>query len=486
MERDNRVPVGTTQHLHGGTKAVYFARSVSHFLFAHFCAGCSDCSWAAPGGGVTPCTGNSSLGTAGRPGDWYSFVPAAPNMHHEVRLLLDGATAEGAAFSISPDIFDGSGDRAPTSTPPTLHSRPDGAMLRWNTTSGTGPFFVRAAASVRYSMAVAMPTGYTVEMLGPTAELNGSIGPTRSIRPMPADNNNQFDWQPVDLQFDFVFDGLSYSRVWVSGAGGFVSFEAPSAADAGGPLHSAVVACGGAFDVAHSGAAVTVMAGPDQLQVRWNAPLFRSRRLSDVTIGLSSDGALIVNWTKVELHGGSLQHGLVAWLADMSFAPNQTIADASGNRMHGTILTRPDGVAQPTWMDFTRYFSPAAEVVRYPPNSTHGSLLNRTQTDQRLYWHDDGAAQTAFWMQQQCEDRGERLCTYAEICPGSGPEPAALAHVDGRQPIIGDEIASLIASGRNLWVPAMEADGTQREVSLGPFADTFFSTCKSCSRCCSR
>ena len=410
-------------------------------------------------------------------------------MHHEVRLLLDGATAEGAAFSISPDIFDGSGDRAPTSTPPTLHSRPDGAMLRWNTTSGTGPFFVRAAASVRYSMAVAMPTGYTVEMLGPTAELDGSIGPIRPIRPisMPVDNNNNLlDWQPVDLQFDFLFDGLSYSRVWVSGAGGFVSFEAPSAADAGGPLHSAVVACGGAFDVAHSGAAVTVMADPDQLQVRWNAPLFRSRRLSDVTLGLSSDGAVIVNWTKIELRGGSLQHGLVAWLADMSFAPNQTIADASGNRMHGTILTRPDGVAQPTWMDFTRYFSPAAEVVRYPPNSTHGSLLNRTQTDQRLYWHDDGAAQTAFWMQQQCEDRGQRLCTYAEICPGSGPEPAALAHVDGRQPIIGDEIASLIASGRNLWVPAMEADGTQREVSLGPFADTWFSTCKSCFRCCSR
>ena len=118
------------------------------------------------------------------------------------------ATAEGAAFSISPDVFDGSGDRAPTSTPPTLHSRPDGAMLRWNTTSGTGPFFVRAAASVRYSMAVAMPTGYTVEMLGPTAKLNGSIGPIRPIRPIrpiPADNNNnQFDWQPIDLQFDFV------------------------------------------------------------------------------------------------------------------------------------------------------------------------------------------------------------------------------------------------------------------------------------------
>ena len=204
LERDNLVHVGTTQHLHGGTKALYSAKPVSHFLFTHYCAGCSDCSWAAPGGGVTPCTGNSSLGTAGRPGDWYSFVTAAPNMHHEVRLLLDGATAEGAAFSISPDIFDGSGDRAPTSTPPTLHSRPDGAMLRWNTTSGTGPFFVRAAASVRYSMAVAMPTGYTVEMLGPTAELNGSIGPIRSIRPIPADNNNQFDWQPIDLQFDFV------------------------------------------------------------------------------------------------------------------------------------------------------------------------------------------------------------------------------------------------------------------------------------------
>ena len=264
-----------------------------------------------------------------------------------------------------------------------------------------------------------------------------------------------------------------------------MSFEAPSAADAGGPLHSAVVACGGAFDVAHSGAAVTVMADPDQLQVRWNAPLFRSRRLSDVTLGLSSDGAIIVNWTKIELRGGSLQHGLVAWLADMSFASNQTIPDASGNGMHGTILTAADGVAQPTRMDFTRYFSPAAELTRYPPNSTHGSLLN--QTDQRLYWHGDGAAQTAFWMQQQCEDRGQRLCTYVEICPGSGPEPAANAHVDDRQPSVGDEITSLIASGRNLWAPAMEADGTQRMVNLGPFAvDQWTSTCKSCSRCCSR
>ena len=112
--------------------SLFHQHPVSHFLFAHFCAGCSDCSWAAPGGGVTPCTGNSSSGTAGRPGDWYSFVPAAPNMHHEVRLLLDRATAEGAAFLISPDIFDGSGGRVPTSSPPTLHSRPDGAMLRWN------------------------------------------------------------------------------------------------------------------------------------------------------------------------------------------------------------------------------------------------------------------------------------------------------------------------------------------------------------------
>eukprot|EP01051_Picozoa_sp_SAG22_P033690 SAG22_NODE_14883_length_362_cov_1.163498_2_plen_77_part_01 len=74
---------------------------------------------------MAECPGNGSLGVAGRAGEWYSFVSAAANTVHEVRLLAEG-DVDGAVFlsSIAPDILDGYGDRVPTSVPPTVYFRP--------------------------------------------------------------------------------------------------------------------------------------------------------------------------------------------------------------------------------------------------------------------------------------------------------------------------------------------------------------------------
>ena len=79
-------------------------------------------SWAAPGDGFAECTGNGSLGIAGKPGEWFSFE--APGGLIELRLLAEGETDEATfSSSIAPDIFDGRGDLVPVLAPPTLQAK---------------------------------------------------------------------------------------------------------------------------------------------------------------------------------------------------------------------------------------------------------------------------------------------------------------------------------------------------------------------------
>ena len=120
-------------------------------------------SWAAPGDGVSACSvANQSLGIAGRPGEWFSFEPAAANQFHEGRLLAEEADTDVEnSFSIDTDVFDGFGDIVLAAVPPTLHFRPGGAMLRWNTTSGSGPYYVRSVATAQRSITLAVPPTYS-------------------------------------------------------------------------------------------------------------------------------------------------------------------------------------------------------------------------------------------------------------------------------------------------------------------------------------
>ena len=109
-------------------------------------------SWAAPDSGMDLCA-NGSLGVAGRPGEWYSFLPGAASAYHEVRLLSEGALISDSrtTFTIDTDIFDSNAERVTTPVSPTLHHRPDGIMLRWNVTAAAaaaGRFYLRASASV--------------------------------------------------------------------------------------------------------------------------------------------------------------------------------------------------------------------------------------------------------------------------------------------------------------------------------------------------
>ena len=66
-------------------------------------------------------------------------------------------TDDENSFSIDTDTFDGYGDIVLTAVPPTLYFRPDGAMLRWNTTLGSGPYYVRSMATAEHSITLAMP-----------------------------------------------------------------------------------------------------------------------------------------------------------------------------------------------------------------------------------------------------------------------------------------------------------------------------------------
>ena len=316
-------------------------------------------SWIKPGGGVAQCAGNSSLGVGGQPGEWFSFRPTAANAFLEVQLVAEGLV-DGEA-SIVPDIFDGHGDRVPTPVPPTLHFRHAGSMLRWNTsTAGTGPFFVRAVAPFQHSVVVASPQPYQV-VLEEVRSPDWSAAAPLSVADAAVG---------VRLPFPFKFFGVEHGQIWV-GASGYISFEeqrSGSFADVGS-AHSAIIACGGQFEL--DGAAVTMMQSETELQVRWRGSLFESTEVSDVSLSLHRDGSMSIGWAAIHLSGGSLEFGLSAWLLsdperNMSLTEGAQISDESesGSTLAGAImLSGPAAAAKVVPMDASRYKTLSAQHV---------------------------------------------------------------------------------------------------------------------------
>eukprot|EP01051_Picozoa_sp_SAG22_P001952 SAG22_NODE_82_length_21749_cov_10.719769_9_plen_1119_part_00 len=317
---------------------------------------------------MAECSSNGSLGVAGRPGEWYSFAPDAANAVYEVRLLAE-SNVGGSAFSSSivPDILDGYGDRVPTSVPPTVYFRPGASVLRWNTSNaGPGPFFVRATASARHSVAVAAPVPYRVDSMpyrvdsmvaGDQGTWNGSAAVRLSIDVGEAVR--------VSMPFAFTFYGVEYSQMWVSSSG-YISFEEQ---DSGGfanvgSIYSAMVACGGEFKPSsEDDAAVTVEQSETELQIRWRGALFNSSELSDVSLLLRRNGSLSIEWAAVHLSsGGSLETGLAAWplsddlLQNSSLEISAQIIIESGNGNTGSLALGADTSALILPMGSSRYF----------------------------------------------------------------------------------------------------------------------------------
>eukprot|EP01051_Picozoa_sp_SAG22_P006920 SAG22_NODE_469_length_10143_cov_5.595181_2_plen_487_part_00 len=324
---------------------------------------------------MAECPGNKSLGVAGRPGEWYSFVPAAANIVHEVRLLAEDR-GDDVAFSSSivPDILDGNGDRVPTSVPPTMHSRAGASVLRWNTTNaGSGPFFVRATAAAQHSMAVAAVAAYRVDsmIVGDQGTWDDTTAVFLSI--------DVGVMVRVSMPFTFKFYGVEYDQLWVSSSG-YISFEEQGSggfADVGS-VHTAVVACGGVFKPSmEDGAAVTVTQSETELQVRWRGALFNSSQLSDVSLSLRHNGSVSIKWPALHLSsGGSLESGLAAWLLsddlsqNSSFGAGDQIPNLTGDGATGTLVVGAGASVRTVRVDASRYFSTSATVQHYLANGT--------------------------------------------------------------------------------------------------------------------
>jgi hypothetical protein len=195
--------------------------------------------------------------------------------------------------------------------PPTLHWRADGVMLRWNTSRGGGPYYVRVTSpdlDLPFVMVVVAPPVYWQV---PTDSTSWST----SIRESTELSVSAESPVLVDLGFSFPFFGLTYDRVWVSSAG-YLAFERPPQTEGFVGLdavHSAVVAAAGEYDLARSGATLAVSRfGATELEVAWHAPLFGSSKFTDVALRLVTDGSIGIRWERIVLGGGgSLEHKLL-------------------------------------------------------------------------------------------------------------------------------------------------------------------------------
>ena len=339
--------------------------------------------WSWVSGGVAQCSGNSSLGVAGRPGEWFSFRPAAANALIEVRLLAEGQAEGEISSSIAPDIFDGHGDRVPTPVPPTLHSRRDGSMLRWNTSmAGTGPFFVRVMATAQHSVVMAALEPYVAVSNTARASNWSAAAPLLFSNGVPA---------VVRLPFPFMFFGVEQQQIWVSLAGYILFEEQRSGAFADvGSSHSAVVACAGEFETE---APVTMMQSETELQVQWRGALFNSSKVSDVSLSLHRSGSVSIEWAAVHLaSGGSLGSGLATWLlsdpaaqiwnTSLTVADGAQIQDETGGTRAGAVVLGAHASASVVPMDASRYFGASADVRLFHQNSTssQGSPCKRASS----------------------------------------------------------------------------------------------------------
>ena len=316
-------------------------------------------AWAAPGDGVAECGNMSSLGVAGRPGEWFAFISANANTYHEVRVLADPPRSDGTIL-ISADVFYGSGERAPTVGPPQLSQRPGGTVLRFNLTENSRRrYFVRASATVPHSVVVAAPPEYAVK------QTESSVGSGGELLPLQLHFGSAGGVAEIEIPFGFDFYGVQYTRLWVS-RDGYLTFEAPRPTDpfAGVETRSAVVACAGTFDGLGEETIKAAM-GSKELVVTWTGHLYDSSLSSNISVSLQPGGKVTVAWTEIHLdNGGSLQGELLFWLSltaplnlSMVGVPNA----ASG--LHEGAVESPDNEDAESLgassIDYSRYFGPA-------------------------------------------------------------------------------------------------------------------------------
>ena len=252
-------------------------------------------SWASAAADV--CPANQSLGVAGSSGSWFSFSSAEKNATYEIQLR----STEASRFVLL-GIFDESAELV-RGEPPSVHSRIDGAMLRWNSSQTEGRVFVHASnllpesIDVPFSVVVVVPPTYSWQATGIS---NSGFG----AADIDVQHNRAVS---IDLPFGFEYYGISYSTIWVSSAG-YIAFEPPvqGKAFAGADtVFTAILAAAGDFDTGRAGARVTATPATQAgVQVSWHAPLFASREMSDVSINLHPDSTITISWNRVDLTGG--------------------------------------------------------------------------------------------------------------------------------------------------------------------------------------
>jgi hypothetical protein len=239
-----------------------------------------------------------------------------------------------------------------TDVPPALHRRRDGVMLRWNTTRGGGPYYVRVTSpdpDLPFSMVAVAPPVYLQAPADPKSWPTGA-------RERAELTTKAGSAVPVDLGFEFPFFGLAYGRVWVSSAG-YLAFERPPETEGFVGLdavHSAVVVAAGAYDLAHPGATLAVSRfGATEVEVAWHAPLYSSTKFTDVALRLSADGSIVIKWGRIVLDsGGSLGDKLQSMLKfdelpvvskrETVDVPNPVAMLVAGAGGRGTIMQLED------------------------------------------------------------------------------------------------------------------------------------------------
>eukprot|EP01046_Picozoa_sp_COSAG06_P004706 COSAG06_NODE_201_length_20356_cov_7.834140_3_plen_1046_part_00 len=296
-------------------------------------------SWADTPVGACP-NANQSLGMPGRSGAWFSFVPTALHAYYEIQLRAVEHDLDGDSFEIV-GVFDSHAEIT-AGQPSTLHYREGGAMLRTNATQIGGETFVHVRSTVA-------DAAYTIAAVQ---------APEYSWRAVPVEPAGRTDATEilelqrggavaVDLPFDFPFFGLEHRRVWVSSFG-MVLLEEPRAAGDhfGGTAHthSAIMAAAGEFDMGRAGSFVTAsQLSPTEVQIAWHAPLFSSDIFSDVSMVLTEQGNVTLEWRRVDLSGGgSLGHGLVSLLTfddiEAELFAGDAISDSSGRSSDAAVV----------------------------------------------------------------------------------------------------------------------------------------------------
>jgi hypothetical protein len=224
-------------------------------------------------------------------------------------------------------------------------------MLRWNTTRGGGPYYVRVTSpdpDLPFSMVAVAPPVYLQVPADPKAWPTGAREHTEL-------STSAGSAVPIDLGFAFPFFGLVYDRIWVSSAG-YLAFERPPETEGFvglNAVHSAVAVAAGEYDLTHPGATLAISRfGARELEVAWHAPLFGSSKFTDVALWLSMD-TIVVRWQRIVLDGGGSLHqrllshlvcdelpvlGDPAWV----FSPD-TPALMVGAGSRGSIVRTADG-----------------------------------------------------------------------------------------------------------------------------------------------